>query len=505
MEIVKRLTAAVEEADLKNRHYFSQQVMPNAFNINHSFRIGLDIIPYEINQNDMASTKKTMLLTNSDVAANHVSENMRFRKNPIISEMMVIKFPVTKKRSGSTTCLSQIVTKNPITTSEDLEVFSQDLIDQLLVYLKDQLRNEKLFKMKEATKDTVPGALLEDEILDITAEVISSKDCLYQNIISLCTSTKEMSLAFQNYLSECTEEETRIIGLKISNHYRQLITHRYANYVLQRLVVKDPYTLKALSSYCQANFMELIHNEYASRVLQALIETSLGFRHFVIKIFKSDLTLCLGKITAVYLLIACIKNTADLREMHFLVESLQYNQGLISCKLYQRVLVTYVQHCTEEDLEEVYRVMKIKKNIRSFLNNKFLTYVILTMLQRGQQRVISSLIDLIVYKTETLFETRFFKLLLSKLWDQNSGVALAQIASTLANLHPEKVKELMSKEFYFYFYIFITISSFGSSQTKEMTAFLSRSDLIWQISQLIIRMKADTKEAQPVSLRFVPN
>ena len=149
--------------------------------------------------------------------------------------------------------------------------------------------------------------------------------------------------------------------------------------------------------------------------------------------------------------------------------------------------------------------MKIKKNIRSFLNNKFLTYVILTMLQRGQQRVISSLIDLIVYKTETLFETRFFKLLLSKLWDQNSGVALAQIASTLANLHPEKVKELMSKEFYFYFYIFITISSFGSSQTKEMTAFLSRSDLIWQISQLIIRMKADTKEAQPVSLRFVPN
>lgn len=497
MKNFKRSTEVEAETELKKSQYLSQLNMSNAFNINHNFKNGFGMLPNEMSFNNNIISKKAMLLTCPNVDANHVNQNMRFRKNPIIPEMMV-KPAITKRGSRSTDCFSLTA------TFKDLNVFSQDLIDQLLVYLKCLLKNEKLFKIKEATKDIVPGTLLEEEIFEIAFKTVSSKDCI-QDIISLCTSTKELSLNFQNYLSDCTEEETRIIGQKLSNHYPELITHKYANYVLQRLVAKDQYTLKALSSYCQANFIELTHNEYSSRVIQALIEASICFRRFAINKFKSDITLCMGKITAVYLLIACIKNTTDLREVRFIVDSLSHNQGLMSCKLYQRALVTYVQHCTAEDLEEVCRVMKMKRNFRSFLNNKFTSYVILTMLQRGQQSVVEYLLNLMVFRIETLFETRFFKLLLSKLWEQKSGAALAQIISTLTNLHPEKVKQLKSKESYFYFYIFITISSFNSSQLKETAVFLSRPDMIWEISDLMTRMKTNSQEDHSVSINRLLN
>lgn len=133
----------------------------------------------------------------------------------------------------------------------------------------------------------------------------------------------------------------------------KLITHKFGSYVLQKLLSKDDLTMDLLMAYCLENFNSLILNEYSSRVMQSLIEKSSDFRKKALEKFEANFDLSLSKTTSVFLLISCIKCAEDSREYRFLILKLRSSPCLIGLKIFQRVLLAYVQHCSIGELGEV--------------------------------------------------------------------------------------------------------------------------------------------------------
>jgi Pumilio-family RNA binding repeat len=372
------------------------------------------------------------------------------------------------------------------------------LRDSLLAGIKERLSRDNMFKIKDSVgsnlefqeaesesvasptktssgaKPIVIGQISSQQELALITHLITSQKSSTE-LISYCTETKENSLRLQCFLERCSPAETRRVGGIIEPYYGELITHRIGNYVLKKLVELDnEVTLPSLAEYCHSRFTVLIKNEYSSRVIQSLIEANEEFRRFTLKYFAEHFHECLENTAVVFLIISAIRFAQDSTETSFVKDTLKRSPQLLGIKVFQRVLVSYVQHCDSQSLEEVSTLIKPEINLRRLLNEKFSTYIILTLLQRKVEIITQILCRAIRTDIEELFETKFFKLLINKLFELKQEDLSERLSSHLTSLSTSQLLKLASRSSYFLFYLYVAFNSFGDSRVRNFVKFYKR-------------------------------
>ena len=116
--------------------------------------------------------------------------------------------------------------------------------------------------------------------------------------------------------------------------------------------------------YCKANFANLAVNEASTRILHALIETENDFRLFAFSFYQKNKSLYLQSFPAVFLLTVCIRHAKDESEFVFLTRNLKNELDLfLESKYFKRVLVSYIEFCSEAEMDRTADLLKISINI----------------------------------------------------------------------------------------------------------------------------------------------
>ena len=96
-------------------------------------------------------------------------------------------------------------------------------------------------------------------------------------------------------------------------------------------------------SYCYNNFERLAKNEYASRVMQALVTESSDFRTFTLNTLIQSNDLIANHIPAVFLASSAIRHSHSNQEYLGFRDLYFANRYLLKSKHFKRVLVSVVE------------------------------------------------------------------------------------------------------------------------------------------------------------------
>lgn len=292
-----------------------------------------------------------------------------------------------------------------------------------------------------------------------------------EDVLEACTKSKEASMRLQEQLERSGEEELERVVRMMELLYDRLVSHVFGSYVLQKLISISARAFQSLQNYCCNKFALLVLDGYASRTMEYIINTSPVFCNFANNYFASNFHDSLHYLSAVFLIIACIKKIEDKSRLRYILVAIEENRRIIEVKEYQRVLVSYLQISDPEIIDHLRSLLAIAANLVEFLNNKFTTYIILTMLQRNNPHVVSCLCSAIDKNFETLIDTRFFKLLLIKIVEQEEPIeskVRREIGRRLERVELEKLERICyrkAQNFYFYLYVMLMMMPLAYSSS----------------------------------------
>lgn len=423
-----------------------------------------------------------------NVELNHNSMNLRFKRLSIQTVFVRLpylgwdRWPVTKTEKAPN---SAIQLYSIFRLAESGQYLPQVSMDGLLAFLKGIFQQDKRFRFP---KDSVETQITENLNSLERAEMTWSKAAFEPEfepdetrMVVQCVLSKESSLNVQRVISEGSAEQIRELSAALTNHIAPLITHKLASYVLQKLALKDAAFRADLEAFCRAEFWQIASDEFASRVMQILIEASTAFWKFVNDQLSSDLAYCMGHSSINHLLVVCIKRAPRQSDIHYILEFAQQHRFWLGNLAFQRILKEFVQRCSLSDLDRVAILLKIQKNCFSMLNNKVLTQILLHMLQRSAESVIALWEEQINSNLASLMETKFFKLLISKLWEFPTSQASRRFAVALASLSVSKKEGLRNSAQTLSFFYYLALKSLRLSEPTRVNSYLletsTQSDL----------------------------
>lgn len=377
--------------------------------------------------------------------------------------------------------------KNPL----DLQLWREKTVSQLWA----ELQSDRLLKeiLREENESSSEEDINKKELVlpELDRDVLSSPESL--DLLQLCTHSKELSIAFQKFLDESSQSYIEQVATLIAPLYGQLISDKIGSYMLIKMIQISEVAEATLMSYCRTNFQMLISNEYTSRVAQQLIELNHDFRQFSIWYFENNFELCLSKLPAVFLIISCIKKCDRSSQVNFVIRALKKNPTLMSLRMYQKVLFTFAKIATQKDLLEVSRLLNIEKNYKQYFNDKFSVHIIHALLDRGVAPVATSLHKLIDNECERLFTSRFFKLLLLKIYiSKPSGFPrsiISRVANKLLTMDLPSIN-LTSKDLMVFVFTSLADPIYKDSAYLNRLLFQFRSDM--RVAELLSHKKADS-------------
>ena len=443
--------------------------------------------PSKLERSEFSGPKREMLRMVKRTALHHLESNLKIRRQRpcgLNEGLLPVCQPQTKKRGCSIESINiEIPTEASLKNKTNL--LPNLNIEYLLSLLKGQFDHVRSLKLSETNTDRVPGTLTDLDCIK-TAANLDLETLTKTELLNICTQSKEVSLGFQGYLAECSEEDAHLVASRVVPLIPSLIEHQFGNYVIQRLALRISDFDNSVAEYCLLKFETLIHNEFASRVLQCLIESRSSFRQEAMNYFTRSLDSGISSIPATHLVVACIKNTKVHSDLEFIPNWLQRNPSLTWNKCFQKILTAYIEPCTQPELDEIFRLSNLEKKPFNFLNCKMTTYFLTNMLLKNHQKSIDLLILLLSRQPTALFDTKCYKLLLIKLWEEGKSEVVSKLALALTNLGKLQLKNLWRKSPVFYFYVYTTLATIQIAEMPLLiNNFLSRKDLTRPLSGLI--------------------
>lgn len=120
--------------------------------------------------------------------------------------------------------------------------------------------------------------------------------------------------------------------------------------------------------------------------------------------------------------------------------------------------------------------MHLKSSFERYLNDKFTTYALIAMIQRGAKVPADVLIKRLAHHLNSLLETRFFKLLILKVLEACPKGMSETIYRTLTDkISRKKLSTISSKRFNVEFYLYISTLSCHPSQTTRLRQLLGKT------------------------------
>lgn len=302
--------------------------------------------------------------------------------------------------------------------------------------------------------------------------------------IDLILSSKKISMAFQQLVWTCWLGQFSELSHSIVKGIKRLIYDPLGNYVLQKIIEKDQKVREAAEDFCMEDFGSLCQDQYASRVIQCLIETSEYFRVFSTDFFREHVWSLIDSMPSIYLFVTIIKCSKDDQEIDFVRNMIAKDyKSVIESKYMKRIVVSYLIKVQEEKLAELFLLFKLKRklNFVKLFNDKFLPYVLLTFICRS----FSPAVDLLQYYIQNnfkqLLKTKHFMFVIMKVMtidsiSDKSHMHNCQIVDSLADAlchmeHPD----FNNQRFSYFCYSFLTQSRIIKKKSlSNLVAFIEK-------------------------------
>lgn len=330
--------------------------------------------------------------------------------------------------SGSSKRATKDRTQAPLGSLKDSPQESQSQFSELkncmLTRLKQLLQHSKFFslhdvlKQKEVAKKENASGNKQEEIEGAAVyAVLLAKKSGDVELSGLNTALRLASKVLQAAIADYSEAEIQELLVLIKANLVHMVTEPSGNYVVQKAMKKSAPLVDLVAEYCLANMHDLVKNEFASRVMQSLVEISAHFRKAVFDWYSQDANSLLDSLPSVFLLAAALSKSEGHIEFKTLRDHIlsSQNKRLIANKFFRRLLVIFVEKCDRADLEVVYRTYKMAHHLTNLLNDKFGTLVLLAMLLREHRPLERLVVGHIKTYLPELFQTKFFKLFVFRL------------------------------------------------------------------------------------------
>lgn len=430
--------------------------------------------------------------TMSDGLVSHPdSENLQFRVSP--QSCKILGSAPRKKHTMFTFEESGLPEGGKSFHSESLVSPTLMVIENLKYRL---LKSHKSLISKAKAKDKWESE--EHELIDCTEELHTLLNTDFSKLdsdqsLDLIIANKKLSLAFQQLVWTCWFGKFSHISNSILKGIKRLISHHLGNYILQKIVEKDIIVREATEVICRDNFGELCTDQYASRVIQTLIETSESFRVFATGYFREHAWTLIESMPAVYLFVTVIKCSKADSEIRFVRDMIASNYSdVLEGKYMKRIAVSYLIKVKEESLPELFLLFKLKKKLSlvKLFNDKFLPYVLLTFICRGYSPAIGLLAFYIENNLKQLLKTKHFMFIIMKAFSvesigDKSHEHNTQVVDTLVDaLCSGTTPDFRNQRFSFFCYSLLNFSSLiKKKKLAQLIAFLEKElDRSWSQS-----------------------
>jgi hypothetical protein len=249
-----------------------------------------------------------------------------------------------------------------------------------------------------------------NQICNINLEQLSSSQ-----LLDLLTSNKTRSIVVQKYIYTVWKQGFANIRSVVLCNMEYLATHALGNYVLQVLLLRDVHLRIRIEEACCKNFSVWKDDEYASRMMQCLLEVSSSFQYFLSNAFSKNPKGCAKNISCVFLTLALIRNCSDQRWLSFLREYVLTNaKSVLENRHMRRLIASLCEQAPQEFLDrflsKMYGIISLDRIIRE----KSLTSILQTMIIRGHTQAVAVFENLLKYRVNALVVSSFFKYLLRK-------------------------------------------------------------------------------------------
>lgn len=293
------------------------------------------------------------------------------------------------------------------------------------------------------------------------------------DLMQFCTGSKDLNVAFQHFIMDSNYEVVEQIRLQVINRFETFINNKNGNYLIQKLIQRDQIALHQVFLRSLDNFRRYALNEYASRVMQTLIELHPQFRLFVHSYFSSDLAFSYTSITVTFLLLIAMRFSENSTEYLYVYDHLRRDPSIFEIKLFKRVLIAYFQFADKEMTGDMWKLLLSIEPFENLFDKKFSSLILLMVVRRSADLAMKDIAWYISSRLPMILKKKYFKVVLQKLFQPKYSkfrhllnVALTQVPFE----HLERMKAESDDEFNYYLYF--AVGSFAENQAEELETFL---------------------------------
>ena len=204
------------------------------------------------------------------------------------------------------------------------------------------------------------------------------------DFIEMSTKSREGALSIQQHVLCCTFDcATRLARLAVP-HLGRLIVHPTANYIVQRLIDQcSPFAL-IVASYCESFFKDLAGNQFASRVMQRLIECNEDFCSFALSIFRKDLSNYIHSFASVFLVSVAVKHARSEGERYiFRYKVIANMERYMGSKYFKRVVISFISACDQTIHGWVFdRIAALYPTSADFFKDRYSLLILVTFIEK---------------------------------------------------------------------------------------------------------------------------
>lgn len=306
-----------------------------------------------------------------------------------------------RKRSGST-CLgtpTSIQKRTPFDPDQNLQF---RIAKNPPSGFKYEVKKTPVFRVdfKELSQNFHGRKITEDDLCRSTPaqlfkEWLSSKD----KAIGLQVGLESFSPgAMQMMVDYCTAR------------LPSLLSHPGGSYVLQRLLHLDPTQrmAKSILEYTLRHMKSTLGNEYSSRVIESLFSAMPECITSLMTIFKQNLPQLLNNFPTVFVFASGIINCPDEELKDLITMNLLSSISLMKSKYFKRLIVTFVQSCSNEKMVNLSTLLHFQENLPFYFKDKYSIQVFAAFYSRGCADAVCSLENAIKEDFSTTLQHKYF-------------------------------------------------------------------------------------------------
>ena len=290
--------------------------------------------------------------------------------------------------------------------------------------LNDWIRpSEKKKREKRSFQD-----LSRDQTLDCGHALCSIRG---EKFAYMSLQSREGAIALQQHIMSCHLDCIQRLASLAAPHIAGLIVHSIGNYILQRLISRRSSISQIVVPYCKSWFKDLAANEYASRVMQRLIETDPEICSFSLGKFRQDLPGYISSFSSVFLVSVAVRHACSEGERNIFRYKVLRNLGrYMANKYFKRVVISFISACDPSACDWLLaQLASIYPTSADFFKDKYSVLILVIIIEKPDSDIEKRIIRELSSDPSCLLREELFLYFVQQLAKKESTSAFQQVLS----------------------------------------------------------------------------